>query len=59
MASNWENLKEAPGNSTREPRREAPYNPREGDALQTLMEWLYGQMEKSERVSDLTSGGAP
>ena len=44
MEHNWEQLKDDPNGTEWEPQREAPFDPAKGDALQTLMEWLYGRM---------------
>ena len=44
MEHNWEQLKDDPNGTEWGPQREAPFDPAKGDALQTLMEWLYGRM---------------
>ena len=48
MTANWALNPEDETNSTEIPERQRLYDPASGDAFQTLMEWLYGQMEKSE-----------
>ncbi|KAK2080891.1 hypothetical protein QBZ16_000745 [Prototheca wickerhamii] len=48
LTANWALNPEDETNSTEIPERQRPYDPASGDAFQTLMEWLYGQMEKSE-----------
>ena len=49
MAANWEIPQDESSVPDQEQWRTRPYDPRQGDALQTLMEWLYGQMEKTSR----------
>lgn len=44
METNWAGAREEEVDGEPFPERQRPYDPASGDAFQTLMEWLYGQM---------------
>ncbi|KAK2080889.1 hypothetical protein QBZ16_000743 [Prototheca wickerhamii] len=53
MDYNWARAPEKEVDREPFPERQRPYDPASGDAFQTLMEWLYGQMGNAFKETEL------